>query len=476
MTILPPVHSEHPMPSDSIAGFFDRARASRVLFPEQIEQLIRQPDIPHADLDSLCRYLEEHGAITRFQATAIREGRGGDLNFAAYPVIEELGSCAGGTAYRALHPSLRTPIELRRYKADGLFPADTPNALFQRAQIAAALHHTNQVTMLDVGTTGEETFAAIDPPTDSSPLDALVRDIGAMPAFLAAEYGRQAAGMLRAAHERGLSHGDVRPPNLVVGPMTSKAGPDGTLKRRPAPNAAVKVAELGLVPLRPAAVLSAPAMDAILYLPPERVENAAHTPTGDIYSLGATLYFLLTGRAPFAAGTATELMQKVRTSEPAPLTTLRPDIAPAFSAFVHTMMSRKPEQRPATMFDVEQGLSPFCRTPAAPPPASGLVPMASAHIEDETVPTAEAHPSTADDWGAGDAFSTSHAAVGPAPKRQLTAQDKKRTKMLIALGLTLHLSATGLIIAWITGAFDKSPEPEVVPTKKEPTKKTKRAT
>jgi len=458
------------MPSDSIAGFLDRAKASRVLFPEQIEQLIRQPDIPHANLDSLCQYLEERGALTRFQASAIREGRGTDLNFASYPVVEELGPCPGGTAYRALHPSLRTPVELRRFKPEGLFPADSPAAILSRAQLAAGLHHPNQVTLLDVGTTGEETFAAIDPPTDGGPLDSLVRDIGAMPAFLAAEYGRQAASVLRAAHERGLSHGDIRPQFLFVGPMTGKVGPDGAMKRRPAPNAALKLAELGLVPIRPAAVLIAPPTEAIPYLPPERLDASTHEPRGDVYSLGATLYHLLTGRPPFAGASATDLMQKVRSADPAPLDSLRPDVSAEFAAFVHRMMSKRPEDRPPTMFDVEHALATFCRPGAVPAPHSGPIPMAVAHEEDE-VPTADPHQSTADEWGAGDEF-TAHAAAEPVPKRKLTAEDKKRTRLLVILGLCLHLSATALIIAWVSGAFDRSPEPEPAPTTKtEPSKK-----
>ena len=61
------------MPSDSIAGFLDRAQASRVLFPEQVEQLIRQPDIPQSDLAALCSYLLVRGVLTQFQADAIRE-------------------------------------------------------------------------------------------------------------------------------------------------------------------------------------------------------------------------------------------------------------------------------------------------------------------------------------------------------------------------------------------------------------------
>src|ERR1700760_2683369 len=102
------------MPSDSVAGFLARAQASRVLFPEQVEQLIRQPDIPQSDLAALCSYLLVRGVLTQFQADSIRDGRGHDLNFAGYPVIDVIGPCPYGTAYRALHPALRTPLVLRR--------------------------------------------------------------------------------------------------------------------------------------------------------------------------------------------------------------------------------------------------------------------------------------------------------------------------------------------------------------------------
>jgi serine/threonine protein kinase len=458
------------MPSDSIAGFLDRAQASRVLFPEQIEQLIHQPDIPSANLDSLCEYLEQRGALTRFQSHAIRQGRGDDLSFAGYPIIEELGACPGGIAYRALHPSLRTPVELRRFKAEALFPSDTPAALLDRARSAAALHHANLVTLLDAGQQGEESYAAIEPPPDAGPLDVLVRDIGPMPSFLAAEYGKQAASALRAAHERGIWHGDVRPCNLFVSPMTTKAGTDGILKRRPAASASLKLAELGLVPKRPAAVLSPPSLEELPYLPPERLENAAYALRGDLYSLGATLYHLLTGRQPHSAGTATELIQKVRSQEPAPLATLRPDVPAGFAELVHQLLNKRPDERPATASEVEETLATFCRPGVSTATPSGPIPLAATPVEDDGQ-VADADPSSADEWGAAGAFSTSHASTEPMPKRQLTAQDKSRTKMLVILGLCLHVSAVALIVAWLSGAFNSTPEPEPVPTKKEAPKK-----
>ena len=106
------------------------------------------------------------------------------------------------------------------------------------------------------------------------------------------------ASALRAAHERGGAHGDVRPENLVVGPLTVKNRPDGMQTRRPAPDAVIRLAELGLVPIRPPAASGG---GATPYLPPERLDATAHEPRGDIYGLGATLYFLLAGRPPFAA-------------------------------------------------------------------------------------------------------------------------------------------------------------------------------
>ena len=75
------------MASDSIAGFLDQAQAVRVLFPEQVEQLIRQPDVPQSDLSQLCEYLLARGVVTRYQAEAIRDrGRaralGANISFA----------------------------------------------------------------------------------------------------------------------------------------------------------------------------------------------------------------------------------------------------------------------------------------------------------------------------------------------------------------------------------------------------------
>ncbi len=489
------------MPSDSVATFLDKARASHALDSHQIDQLATQPDAPQADLGALCEYLEGRRVLTRFQADMIRDGKGADLHFAGYPVRDELGPCPGGTAYRAAHPALRTPVVLRRLRADWLAPADDPAAFLQRARAASALPHPNLVPLLDAGFHGDELYAALDAPADAATLDALVKDIGPMPAFLAAEYARQALAGLRAAHERGLVHGDVRPATLVVGPLaaSNKTGPDGKPKLRPAPTATVRVAELGLVPVRPPAAQAAPdgaAPDpaALPYLPPERVDAAAYTPAGDLYGLGASLFYLLTGRPPFAGSSPADVLAKVRSADPPPLEAVRPDLPAPLVALVTQLLAKAPHARPATAAEVDARLAPFVRSAPAAPPVALVVPAAAApaayhatavpHHGDDgdvamTAPAAPVAPGE-DEWMAeGGGSFTGGAAAAPRAPRVTTAEDKKKTRKLIILGILVWgVGIGGWVVYGIQkGWFGSEPEKPAVekpkPTPKPPGNKPK---
>jgi serine/threonine protein kinase len=474
-----PAHRISFMPSDSVVGFLDRAQANRVLFPEQVEQLIRQPDAPQSDLSALCDYLLTRGVLTSFQAAAIRESRGQELNFAGYPVIDEIGPCPGGTAYKVLHPSLRTRLVLRRLKLEWLAPDDSIPEYLNRARSFGMLVHANVVPLLDAGVYQDDIYLVIDQPTDAANLEILVGEVGgAMPGFLAAEYGRFVASALRVAHERGGVHGDLRPENLIVGPLTAKTGPDGRERRRPAPDAVIRVMELGLVPLRPPATQYQPEIRAIAYLPPERLDSGKPATRGDIYSLGASLYFLLAGRPLFEGGDANDLLTKVRSVEPTPLAALRPDLPPELTAFVAKMLDKRPEHRPETAADVMEALAAFCRkesiqaqpVPVAEPASDAI--SATAETVEGVEATTENNPLSLDtyEWGADPGtFSAKPATTEKAPrKREATESDKMRSRMLLILGAVLHLAGISLLIAWIFGAFDSPPPPqEPTPTKKE---------
>lgn len=460
------------MPSDSVAGFLDRAQASRVLFPEQVELLIRQPDIPHSDLSALCDYLLSRGVLTRFQASAIRESNVEELAFAGYPVIDVIGPCPGGTAYKVLHPSLRTPLVLRRIRPQWLSQADSVEGYLQRAKSIGMLDHPNLIPVLDAGCESGEIYVVIDYPADAMDLESLAAEVGgAMPGFLAAEYGRSIASALNEIHDRGV-HGEVRPGNLIVSPVTTKKNPDGSERRRPAANAVVKVAEAGLIPLHMAASLDPPEKSVAVYLPPEYLNHATPTHSGDIYGLGASLYFLLSGRPPFEGRNVSEILQSVRSQEPASLELLRPDLPPELTVLVARMMSRASYGRPKSMSDVETALRAFCRplaTTTAPKPAGEPITVSESHNTTDThnlvaIPVSDDAPA-ADDanvWENNtEAFASAHAEAPAAPrKREMSAEEKRRSRLLIICGAVLHLSAITLFVLWIAGAFHSTPEPE----------------
>jgi len=218
---------------------------------------------------------------------------------------------------------------------------------------------------------------------DGKDLKQLVADIGPMPAVLAAEFGRQTARGLEAAHSRGVAHGDLRPDNILAGPLIpmSKTRADGTPRYRPAPTATVKVTELGLVPRRPPATSWTTPTEAdreqAVYLPPERFVNEEFTGPGDVYMLGGSLFFLLTGRAPYAIAELSDLHERKTIGQPPALELIRPDAPQPLVQLVSEMLSTLPENRPS-MSAVAERLEAIVRDGQKPPALTPLVPLAPA--------------------------------------------------------------------------------------------------
>lgn len=359
------------MPSDSVESFLDKARENRLLPTEQVYELVRQSEVPQANVPALCDALVSRGLLTRFQANRIREGRVHELAFAGYPIIDDLGPCPGGFALKATHPSLRTPIVLRRISTDWLTPADNLSAYIQRAQQVSTVIHPYLATLLEAGAYEDQLFVVLEP-TDGAHLEELVRDIGPMPEFLACRSMYQAALALEAAHKAGHIHGDVRPGVIFLHPLqpSSRKRPDGSTIHRPAPDAAVKVAELGLVPRRPALLdwfVNRPASwQDWAYLPPERLTSGSTTTAGDVFGLGQTLVYLLTGQPPLTANNHQELLDMIGRAQPRPLAALRPDLSAGLIDLVKHMIDRDPACRP-TMSTVAERLKSLQESPAPIP-------------------------------------------------------------------------------------------------------------
>jgi formylglycine-generating enzyme required for sulfatase activity len=195
----------------------------------------------------------------------------------------------------------------------------------------------------------------------------LVKEQGPLPVAVACEYVRQAALGLQHAFEHGLVHRDVKPSNLLLQktpPGQAGAGP------------VVKVLDLGLARLEPGGdgdssstlTESGAVMGTPDYLAPEQARRSHEVDVrADLYSLGCTLYFLLTGKVPFPGGTLAEKIAHHLMDEPEPVEQLRPEVPPGIAAVVRKLMAKKPDQRYRTPAEVAavlaQGGEPV---PAAP--------------------------------------------------------------------------------------------------------------
>ncbi len=187
----------------------------------------------------------------------------------------------------------------------------------------------------------------------------IVKDQGALPIADACDYIRQAATGLQHAHERGMVHRDIKPHNLMV-------TADGI----------TKILDFGLASLTPEAAPTADAVEArsdltvagvIMgtpdFISPEQANDARRVDIrSDIYSLGATLYYLLSGRVPFDDGSVMHKLKSHAQVEPAPLDSVRDDVPQELAAILSRMMAKDPDERYLTPKEVADALESFLRT------------------------------------------------------------------------------------------------------------------
>lgn len=315
----------------------------------------RLPDDPARVAGLLVR----EGLLTRFQARLLLQGRPRRFFIGGkFKILDQLGQGGMGTVLLCEHLLMRRLVALKVLPAQKLSDPSLLERFFREARAAAALDHPNLVRAFDADRDGDLHYLVMEF-VDGVSLQQLVADRGPMPHLRAAYCIAQAAAGLQAAHEAGWVHRDIKPGNILL----DRAG-------------AVKLLDLGLARLfadRADNLTKKFDDNATLgtadYLAPEQALDLASVDIrGDVYALGATFYFLLAGRAPFAD--KENIAQKLlahQMLQPTPLRELRPDVPGRLAAIIGQMMAKKPSDRFAEPRDVIRALEPYARQPIAPP-------------------------------------------------------------------------------------------------------------
>lgn len=273
------------------------------------------------------------------------------LQLGDFRIVGPIGHGSMGTVYEAVQESLGRRVALKVLPAYLSIRDKCVERFYQEARAAANLRHPNIVTIYAVGEVAGVHYYAMEL-IEGHTVEALFTT-GSEDWKRIAEIGAQAALALGHGHENGVIHRDVKPSNLLV-------TQDGL----------VKVTDYGLARLEVAAtsVTSAYLVGTPMYMSPEqaqspRVKIDART---DVYSLGATLYYMIAGHPPFDGENVYELIQKVIKVEPVPLRRLSPHVPPALEETIAKAMRKDREVRYQTATALAEDLHEFVRTLGAP--------------------------------------------------------------------------------------------------------------
>lgn len=370
----------------SAAELLNLVRKSGVTADKRLDAFLQEwavklPD----DAKGAADLLVNEGVITAFQAEQLLEGKWRRFTIGKYRVLGRIGSGGMSSVFLCEHK------HMRRRAAVKVLPtsmAEDPAALerfYLEARAVAALDHPNIVRAYDVDQDDDLHYLVMEY-VDGPSLHDVIKKSGPLAPSVAADYARQAATGLQHAHESaGLVHRDIKPGNLVI----DRTG-------------IVKILDLGLAKFfhEEEGSITQKYDETVLgtadYLAPEQVIDS-HTVDirADIYSLGATLYFCLTGKAPFAEGTISQKLIWHQTRQPKSVRQLRKDVSVELEQVLRKMMAKDPNERYQTPGEAAEALTPLVVRALPVPAAEAATATQAASVPAQARQAAGGKPGTA---------------------------------------------------------------------------------
>jgi serine/threonine protein kinase len=293
------------------------------------------------DQNRLAELMIEEGLITRWQADKLLAGKHKGFRLGKYKLLGQIGKGGMSSVYLAEHEMMRARRAIKVLPQNRVNDSSYLERFRLEARAVAKLDDPNIVRAYDIDNEGNIHYIVMEY-VDGQDLHQIVANNGPLDYDTAADYIAQVAQGLQHAHEMGLVHRDIKPANCLVDR-----------------NNTVKLLDLGLAKLTEddQASLTMANEENVLgtadYLAPEQALNSHEADSrSDIYSLGCTLYFLLTGSPPFPEGSISERLLKHQTARPESIFKFRPDAPPSLVDLCESMMAKKPIERPQTAGDV----------------------------------------------------------------------------------------------------------------------------
>jgi serine/threonine protein kinase len=332
-------------------------RRSNLIDRGRLDQIVGEflQKNPRAEPPALAEFLIGQNILTGFQAERLLQGKTQGFVLGPFTLMDALGSGSMGTVYKALNKT-----DDQWYAVKVLPRRSMWNVRIARRKVRSfeQCKHPAVVPFVDVGTAGGMHYLAW-PYVEGETLDKLIQRQGKLSAADVGNIGMQIAEGLEICHQQGLFHGLLKPSNIMIGPEQQVYILDFGI--------GCLLAETegeSLVDTMSTANSVTSGLDCSS---PESIMDPTNlTPTGDQYSLGCVMYYMLAGDYPFPDGSAAEKMMAHQFKQPKSLAELAPDTPPELIAVVEKLMQKKPENRFTTVGQVVEELRPYVRSQSGP--------------------------------------------------------------------------------------------------------------
>jgi serine/threonine protein kinase len=363
-------------------------RRSNLIDRGRLDQIIGEflQKKPRAEPPELADFLVAQNILTTFQADRLLQGKTQGFVLGPFTLMDALGSGSMGTVYKA-----QSKNDSEWYAVKVLPRRSMWNVRIARRKVRLfeQAKHPSIVPFIDVGTAGGMHYLAW-PLVEGETLDKIMAKQGTLPPGKAASYAMQVAEGLDICHQQSLIHGLLKPSNLMINALDQVHILDFGI--------GCLLAETegeSLVDTMSTANSVTSGLDCAS---PESIMDPTNlTPTGDQYSLGCILYYLLSGQFPFPDGSAAEKMMAHQFKQPTSLLELNPNLSPDLVDVVDRLMQKAPEARYGSTGEVVEALRPFADktkvSPAKPAPQRPAAAGPPAAVAPTTTPRSVA-PST----------------------------------------------------------------------------------
>ncbi|HEY0781510.1 MAG TPA: protein kinase, partial [Thermoanaerobaculia bacterium] len=324
------LHDLEPLRGESVSRLLD---ITLLELPEPVHLTPRPVAEPQEGDTEL---LWTPSAETRPSGAGLASGSAAVPTLTSYRLVERLGQGGMGVVYRAVDVKLLRTVALKFLPPDLTRDPEAKERFLKEARAASALDHPNICTIHEVGETDDGQLFLSMACYEGETLQRRI-ERGPLPIEEAVEVAKQVAAGLAKAHRLGIVHRDVKPANL----MTTDDG-------------VVKVLDFGIAKLAGVAALAAGGSSAGTpsYMSPQQAAGEEVGPESDVWSLGAVLYEMLTGRRPFRGDTPQAVRYALENEEPVPVRTLRPETPPELARIVSRMLAKRPEERYRSLDEV----------------------------------------------------------------------------------------------------------------------------